>query len=115
MSCVSNCTPGSLTAIGVRGIYVVKGGEAASVVFYRLDAYLGHVLAVLVALYVYALALIASGTLEKIYRGLKIAIIAGIATTALSVFTAPWSLSQRLRCLHAVCLPRLWGYMPLGM
>lgn len=86
LRCVSNCTPGSLTAIGIRGIYVVKGGEATSVVFYYLNAYIAYIFAVPVALYIYALSLIVSATLEKIYRGLKIVIIAGVVATALSIF-----------------------------
>lgn len=89
LRCVGNCTPGSLTAIGIRGIYVVEGGGTTSVVFYHLNAYLGYILAVPVALYIYALALIASGALEKMYRGLKIVVVAGTVATALSIFTTP--------------------------
>ncbi len=119
LRCVSNCTPGSLTPIGVRGMYVIEGGEAISVVFYHLNAYLGYVLAVPIALYAYALALIAGGTLEKIYRGLKTAVVAGVAATAISLPTAPLEpisaaalsacgLSTAALGLHAIRRVRRW-------
>ena len=83
LKCAGNCTPGSLVAVAPRGVYVV-GREAYWAPFYYVN-YLAYALAAPMALYLYAILLAAGGSLERMYRALRIALAAGVATVALAL------------------------------
>ena len=100
LRCVGNCTPGSIP-IAARGMYIVEGGRTQAVVFYQLNAYIGYVLAVPLVFYAYALFLVAGGKLDRLYRGLKGAVLAGVLTSALAAPVA--FLNAPLATLLLIC------------